>query len=233
MKRTIAILLLLLSSAAWAQEEVFEPDSVLVSGSVVNRMSGRPEPYTVVRLLQGDTVRVTAPCDSAGLFDAILVPEGRYLLEVQVHGRTLYQSDLVLQQDVDLSIGVITDTIRLVNLREVYVTGLRSELKSLLITSKEDPRLWDFCYRGSPWEIPRDGNAAVATPATLHPLYGDNPCSEGGSSCIRYVTKAKKFYNQSYGLTVNPYNSPMKNELLSEGRILDTHVPADSTQRKK
>lgn len=226
MKRTIVILLLLLSPALVLRaQEDFEEDSVLVSGRVVNRMTGLPEAYTIVRLMQEGQLQAAAWCDSAGYFDDLLLPVGGYRLEVQVRGVTLYQADLLLRQDADLSIAVITDSIRLVKLREVRVTALRHKLGPLQIASKKDTRLWDFSYRDSPWEIKRDGNAAVAEPVAMHRLYGDFIC-EGQSGCCRPSKYYYMFFMQSYGLEVSSYNSEMKNELLRYGRILDVKYPA-------
>ena len=224
------LLLLLGGSHLRAQQA---PDSVIVMGSVVNQMSGRPEPFSVVRLLQDTVVVATAPCDEEGWFGIHALPAGRYLLEVQTRGLTLYQADLVLQENASLNIGVITDSLRLVNLSEVKVVALRHLLGGQLITSKKDFRLWDFSYRSG--DFPRDGNASVCAPATLHPLFGDSPCegSGDGGRCkpSKYFVK---YYMQSYGLSVSSYNSAMKNELLSEGRIRDVKypAPADSTKRR-
>ena len=228
---SLVLLLLLLSPFTLpAQDDTL---FVMVQGTVQNQISGLPEPYSVVRLLQADSVYATAPCDSEGWFGLRALPAGSYLLEVQVRGLTLYQADLVLQLNAELNIGVITDSLRLVTLGEVKVIALRHMLGALQISSKKDPRLWDFSYRSG--DFPRDGNAAVCAPAALHPLYGDSPFGDGtGCSRCQPSKYFVKYYMQSYGLSVSAYNSDMKNELLRDGRILDTKRPApsDSTVRR-
>lgn len=231
--KILLTLALCLVAHSLAAQEAVEPDSVIVMGTVVNQMTGLPEPYSMVRLLQDTQVVAAVPCDDEGWFGIRALPAGSYLLEVQTHGMTLYQADLVLQENAELYIGVITDSVRLVNLREVNIMALRHMLGPLQIASKKDFRLWDFSYRDG--DFPRDGNAAVCAPATLHPLFGDSPC-EDGTGCKRCKPSKYfvKFYMQSYGLQVSSYNSAMKNELLSEGRIRDTkrYVQDDTTQAK-
>ena len=229
----LALLLLLCGSKLCAQDVVPASDSVMVMGTVVNQMNGQPEPFSLVRLLHDTVVVATAACDEEGWFGIQALPAGSYLLEVQVRGLTLYQTDLVLQENASLNIGVITDSLRLVTLSEVKVIALRHMLGPLQIASKKDFRLWDFSYRSG--DFPRDGNASVCAPATLHPLFGDGPY-EGSGDCGRCKPSKYfvKFYMQSYGLAVSSYNSAMKNELLQHGRILDTYrrAPADTTQPK-
>ena len=224
-------LLLLCGGIACAQEVTHAPDSVMVMGTVVNQMSGQPEPFSVVRLLQDTGLVATAPCDEEGWFGIRSLPAGAYLLEVQVRGLTLYQTDLMLQENASLNIGVITDSLRLVTLGEVKIVALRHMLGALQIASKKDFRLWDFSYRSG--DFPRDGNASVCAPAALHPLFGDSPCGDG-IGCCKPSKHFVKYYMQSYGLNVSASNSAMKNELLREGRILDTkrRATADSTKTR-
>ena len=157
-----------------------------------------------------------------------LLPAGAYTLSVALRGQQVYRSDLVLNDNAALHVAIITDSIIFRNLQTVEVTALKHLLGPLQIVSKKDTRLWDFCYRGTPWELEPDGNAAVATPNTLHPLYGDNPCSEGEMGCCR----PNKYYSQSFGLEVSSLNSVMKNELLREGRIRDVLYPAPADTTK-
>ena len=232
MKRNSLIVLCLLPLLGSAHLRAQQaPDSVIVMGTVVNQLSGRPEPFSVVRLLQDTVVMATAPCDEEGWFGIRALPAGRYLLEVQTRGLTLYQADLVLQENASLNIGVITDSLRLVNLNEVKVVALRHLLGPLQIASKKDFRLWDFSSRSG--DFPRDGNAAVCAPAALHPLFGDGPC-EGSGDCSRCKPSKHfvKYYMQSYGLNVSPDNSAMKNELLRDGRIRDVKYPAPADSAK-
>jgi len=230
MKQWCLLLAFLLSVGSVTAQEYDVSDSVMVMGSVVNRMSGLPEPFSVVSLLQGDQVVATTSCDEEGWFNLPSMPAGSYLLEVKLRGLTLYHADLVLQQNAEVNIGVITDSLRMVNLKEVEVLALRHMLGSLYISSKDNVRLWDFSYReGDPI---RDGNASVANPFSLHPLFGDGPCS--GGRCSKYTSAYGKFYDQSFGLNVSPLNSAMKNDLLSNGyryiRDVKQPAPADTVQ---
>ena len=208
------------------------PDSVFVNGTVVDHLTGAPQSSCTVHLLRGTDTAATALCDEEGDFATGLMPAGAYTLNVVLEGRHVYQMDLVLGDNASLNIAVITDTFSFRTLRPIEVTAFRNLLGPLQIVSKKDTRLWDFCYRGTPWEVPRDGNAAVAIPNTLHPLYGDDPYTEGGGCrggvCNSSTSGGNKFYHQSYGLEVSPYNSAMKNELLREGRILDVKLPAQA-----
>lgn len=209
------------------------PDSVMVMGTVVNQMSGQPEPFSVVRLLQDTAVVATAPCDEEGWFGIRALPAGSYLLEVQVRGLTLYQADLVLQENASLNIGVITDSLRLVNLSEVKVTSLRHLLGGQLITSPSDIRIWNLLYRKGGG----DHSAAVAISPDMAPEYDELDAANGVSRGLLPAgvpPAAYKYYLSDFGLSVSPSNSEMKNELLQQGRILDTkrRAPADTTKTR-
>ena len=139
-------MLLLSAVTLCAQED--EPDSVVVLGHVVNRLSGEAEPYCTVHFLQGSDTVATAFCDYEGYFSVDLLPVGTYGLSVSLRGMTLYQSDLVLGDNAMLSISVITDSFQLRTLREVEIMAPKHDLAAsgLLITSPNDERLWDFMY---------------------------------------------------------------------------------------
>lgn len=208
------------------------PDSVVVMGTVVNRMSGEPEPFSIVHLLQGDTLVAAAPCDDEGWFDIRAVPAGSYLLEVQVRGLTLYQSDLVLQENAMLNIGVITDSLQLINLREVQITALRHLLGEQLISTTHDIRLWNLLYRKGGG----DHNAAVAISPDMEAEYDELDVQNGVNRNLLphgVPGKAYKYYLTDFGLNVSPENSAMKNELLCDGRILDTKRRASADTTKK
>ena len=228
MKRTILLLTILLVAAGARAQDDTEGDSVLVSGTVVNHMTGRPEPYTVVRLLQEGRLQASMSCDSTGAFAAMLVPEGRYLLEVQVRGITLYQSDLLLMQDVDLSISVITDTLRMVNLREVRVTALHHLLGSQYIYSPDDIRLWNMHRRNGGG----DHSASVAISPDMVPEW-DVLDAENGvvRALLPYGVprSAYKYHLRNVGLRADATNSDMKNDLILNGRIRD----AKATPKKQ
>ena len=141
------LFLFLFGMAAFGQSEA---DSVIVMGSVTDRLTGEPLPLGYVHFLGagGDTV-ATAVCDTAGFFAVGYMPVGTYALVVSVKGLSLYRSDLVLGGNADLHLSVITDSFYLRNLPTVEIVEPRHELASqgLLITSPDDPRLWDFSYR--------------------------------------------------------------------------------------
>ena len=232
--KAILVLMFLLPTARMAvAQEAVVPDSVIVMGVVVDHLTDEPQPYCRLQFLRGADTAATVCCDEEGYFASNPLPVGTYTLSVTLRGQQVYQSDLVLGDNAALRIAVITDSFSFRILQPVEVIALKHLLGPLLIATKKESRLWDFCYRGFPWELKRDGNAAVATPNTMHPLYGDDPSTEGGGGCrsLRCV-RLSKYYNQSYGLEVSPSNSAMKNELLSEGRIHDTYRPAaaDTTQ---
>lgn len=231
LKTILALMFLLpMTRVAMAQEDVV-PDSVLVMGTVVNRMTGEPESYSVVRLLQDTLVVASAPCDEEGWFDMPALPVGSYLLEVQVRGLTLYQADLVLQENVALNIGVITDSLRLVNLREVTIVALRHMLGAQYIATPDDIRLWNLTMRKGGG----DHSASVSISPDMEAEYDELDVQNGVSRSLLphgVPGKAYKYYLLDYGLKADPRNSAMKNELLAKGRILDTRrrEQADTTQ---
>ena len=132
---------------AWGQAAV-DTGSVLVLGSVVNRLSGEPEPYCTVQFLRGTDTAATVLCDGEGLFELDGLPTGSYGLSVTLRGVTLYQADLVLNDNALLYISVITDSFQLRTLREVEIMAPKHQLaeQGQLITHYDDPRLWDFMY---------------------------------------------------------------------------------------
>lgn len=140
-------MLLLSAGTLCAQED--EPDSIVVLGSVVNRLSGQPEPFCQVHFLQGSDTVATAFCDDEGYFGVDRLPVGTYGLSVSLRGMTLYQADLVLGDNAMLSISVITDSFQFRTLREVAIIAPKHQLaeQGQLITHYDDPRLWDFMSR--------------------------------------------------------------------------------------
>ena len=124
------------------------PDSVIVLGSVVNRLSGEPEPYCTVHFLRDTDTAATVLCDAEGFFGLDGLPAGTYGLSVSLRGMTLYQADLVLNANAELYISVITDSFQFRTLREVAIVAMKHDLAAsgLLITSPDDVRLWDFMY---------------------------------------------------------------------------------------
>ena len=130
-------------------QEVEGVDSIIVMGQVVNRLSGEPEPYCRVSFLQGTDTMVNVGCDDVGEFGTDPMPVGSYGLSVSLRGITLHRADLVLNSNAELYISVITDSFQLRSLHEVEVVAPKHLLQESgqLITTTDDPRLWDFNYR--------------------------------------------------------------------------------------
>ena len=184
--RFILFLMLLLSVGPLCSQESAAPDSVVVLGLVVNRISGEHEPFCQVHFLQGSDTVATAVCDQAGYFGVDRLPVGTYSLSVSLRGMTLYQSDLVLGDNAMLYLSVITDSFQLRNLREVEIVAPKHDLAAsgLLITSPDDDRLWDFMY--CDWCLwngpPRNASASSS---------GDPNNPEGKVRSGRFYNRAK------------------------------------------
>ena len=141
----------LLGCAGVQAQELDELDSVSVYGTVINQISRQAESYCSVRFLQGEELRREVLTDENGDFAAADLPAGEYTLEVMVKGLSLHRENLDLSSEVFLSVFVITDSIKLVNLPEVDVNASRPKhllaKQDLLITETSDPRLWNFNFR--------------------------------------------------------------------------------------
>ncbi len=164
-------------------------EMIYVEGEVVNVVENIPLPFCEVQMLKGTKAVSHAKCDGAGNYVIPAMPAGEYALLITQFGDT-------------------TD-LKQINLVEIKILAPRHMLAKmgLLITSPNDPRLWNFSGE-------MDGNdrsAAVADPG----------------SCNEYL-------NSNRGLKVHPRNSVMKNELILFGRILDTYIPppADTAGKK-
>lgn len=205
----LASMLLLLSGRAGAQQEAAMADRVLVLGSVVDHLSGEPQPYCLLQFVNGQDTVAAVRCDSEGYFVTDPMPTGSYSLSVTLKGQVVYRSDLVLNDNAALHIAVITDTFTFRKLRPIDVKSRKRQPGMVLISSADDVRLWDLSGR-------MDGNASASVDLSGSPNLG--------------------FTLVCPGLTVSSKNSTMKNELLLYGRILDTRcprpAPADSTNSK-
>lgn len=196
-------------------------EMIYVEGEVVNVVENIPLPFCEVQMLRGTKAVSHAKCDGAGNYVIPSMPAGEYALLITQFGDTLmHVKGVRLERDSriitrvalpDASKGQMwlpTD-LKQINLGEIKILAPRHMLAKmgLLITSPNDPRLWNFSGE-------MDGNdrsAAVADPG----------------SCNEYL-------NSNRGLTVHPKNSVMKNELILFGRILDTYIPppADTASKK-
>lgn len=185
-KISLLVFCCLLQGMTVRAQEVEVADSVVVLGRVVNRLSGEVEPYCWVSFLQGADTMVTVVSDAAGEFGTAPMPAGSYGLSVSLRGMTLYRADLVLNSNAELYISVITDSFQLRTLREVEITAPRHVLaeQRLLIEDPDDPRLWDFNYRGwIPWSNPPRVAAASSS--------GDPNNPEGRVKWGRFYRPAK------------------------------------------
>lgn len=157
----------LLGCAGVQAQELDELDSVSVYGTVINQISRQAESYCSVRFLQGEELRREVLTDENGDFAAADLPAGEYTLEVMVKGLSLHRENLDLSSEVFLSVFVITDSIKLVNLPEVDVNASRPKHvlaeQGLQITSAKDPRLKHFNYR---WWIPWYQGEGFGAPAS-------------------------------------------------------------------
>lgn len=177
--------MLLFSGRVCAQAPV-KSDSVIVIGSVINRLSGEPEPFCIVHFFRGSDTAATVFCDTEGLFSVDGLPVGSYGLSVTLRGTTLYQADLVLNDNAFLNISVITDSFQLRTLREVAIVAPKHMLaeSGLLITSPDDDRLWDFMY--CDWCIGRGAPRNASASNSVDP---NNP--EGRVKWGRFYRPAK------------------------------------------
>ena len=157
----------LLGCAGVQAQELDELDSVSVYGTVINQISRQVESYCSVRFLQGKELRREVLTDENGDFIATGIPAGEYTLEVMVKGLSLHRESLDLSSEVFLSVFVITDSVRLVNLPEVDVKSERPKHKlaeqDLQISKTSDPRLKHFNYR---WWIPWYQGEPFGAPAS-------------------------------------------------------------------
>ncbi len=225
--------LLLLCGRVCAQEEA-TTDSVIVMGVVVDHLTNEPQPYSLLHFIRNaDTA--TVRCDEEGYFVS-KQQVGDYTLSVTLEGKQVYQADLVLNDNAALHIAVITDSFSFRRLAPVEVLALKHLLGTQLIDSPSDIRLWNMTYRKGGG----DHSSSVSISPDMEPEW-DELDDDEEHGVLRLLLplgipgKAYKYYLSSFGLNVSPYNSEMKNELLSIGRILDTKrpAPADTTQRKQ
>ena len=157
-KYGILLVMMLAAAGLWAQEPVEE--RLTLTGTVYDRYSNEPLPWCILRFMQDSMTRAMVVTDRDGQFVLEGIPAGTYSLHAMVHGRSLHQADLVLNQSANLSIAI--DTVRLVNLRPVTIRQPKNMLGPSLITSTHDLRLWGFTAGY------RDANASVAVPPDAH-----------------------------------------------------------------
>lgn len=204
-KILVFCLLLLCAARVCAQG-----DSVVVMGTVVDHLSGEPQPYSLLHFIQGSDTAATVRCDGEGYFLTDPMAAGAYTLCVTLKGQVVYRSDLVLNDNAALHIAVITDSFQLRTLREVEIVALKHALaqSGLLITTPDEPRLWDFtfcdwCLWGLP---PRVVSASTS---------GDPNNPEGHVKSGRFYHAAKR----------------AKDDRLWQILWPDRTIPADTTKK--
>lgn len=144
--KAIRLLFLLLATTVVGHAQM---DTIIVTGTVYNQHTRKPEPYCLVQLIQDSVAKAVRVCDGDGFFAIDSLPTGAYTLRVGVGRVTLFQNDFVLREPADLSIFV--DTLQLINLRAVTINARRwvppmpkHNLGATLITKADDYRLWNF-----------------------------------------------------------------------------------------
>lgn len=120
-----------------------QTDSVWVEGRVTNAITGEPQSLCEVQL-QGSFAAI-AFCDKQGYFSVGWVPVGVYTLSVLSEGKTLHYAELALDENAMVNIALMNDdTLKFRTLKPALVTETRHKLGDRLITSPDDPRLWNF-----------------------------------------------------------------------------------------
>ena len=154
MKTIKMILLSVVVLTAWHSAAAQEPvvgDSIMVFGAVLNQRTLDPEPFCLVQFIGEREDTVNAVCDDEGFFAVEGMPVGMYTMKVKYKGLSLYQESLALNSNTDLTVKVVTDTIRFIGLPAVDVLSSRPKhllaKQDLLITETSDPRLWNFNFR--------------------------------------------------------------------------------------
>ena len=153
MKRLILILLAIAAATTLRAQT----DSVMVFGTVTNYHMGTPMAACKVILSQEADTLCTAWSDAEGFFLLPQVPKGSYTLSVE-RDFSLYTANLVLAENAELGISV--DTVKHVQMHPVTITAPKHMLQERLITSPDDPRLWNF-----------SGNMHESFPASVGGLY--------------------------------------------------------------
>lgn len=197
----LSLLLLICGSFVRAQEEPATLDSIIVMGTVVDHMTNEPQPFCLLQFIQGTDTTATVRCNEAGDFISNPMPIGNYSLIVNLAGHPVYQYDLVLYDNANLRIAIVSDSFSYRNLRPIEVSAMKHLLGNELITSTRDIRLWDFSGN-----MDGDVNASKTGDPNHDRIFSRLLCHPG--------------------LEPHPLGSSMKNELLIYGHILDTYHPA-------
>ncbi len=143
---------------AFAQQPNAETDSVWVEGRVIEAATGQPQTSCEVQFLQEGEAKAVAFCDKEGYYSIGWMPVGLYTLSVLSGGASLYYAEFQLSESAMINIALMPDTVNLHALRPTEVNASRHKLGEKLITSPDDPRLWNF---NGIWELMCAGSASA------------------------------------------------------------------------
>ena len=121
-----------------------QTDSVWVEGRVIDAASGQPQTACEVQLLQEGAAKAVSFCDEAGYYSIGWMPKGSYTLSILSGGASLYFAEIQLTESIMMNIALMPDTVNLRALEPVTVNERKHMLGEKLITSADDPRLWNF-----------------------------------------------------------------------------------------
>lgn len=121
-----------------------QDDSVWVEGVVTDAVTSEPETVCEVQLFQENEVKAIAFCDEEGRYTIGWMPAGTYSMSVISKGTTLYCAELSIMEDAILNIALVHDSLLTRTLAPVVVAEKKHGLGDRLITSPDDPRLWNF-----------------------------------------------------------------------------------------
>ena len=182
MKLRLLIVLMALTAAFTARPQA---DSLTVTGVVVNTVDGKVLPMCHVQLLQGERSMGIALTDNDGHFTLPPLAAGGYNLLITQFGDTmLHYKNLSLTRDTRIRSIVLppsdnvvrvpyfSNTSKMVWLNTVNISGTRNLLykMGLLITSPNDPRLWNMSGRREGGPASKDLSWPLGCNPYLHSL---------------------------------------------------------------
>ena len=179
MKKVFFALLTVVVAASVAHGQ---SDRLSVTGTVVNGADGNPLPLCQVRLLQDGQCRASGVSDYAGHYSLSSAAPGIYDLLITQFGDTLMLccgialsrdtwARCVVQPPSDVEATVAYNTPGFMQLQPVLVVGRYHMLAYTghLITSPDDPRLWNMSGRMD-HEEPRDESFFYSIYKTFYKL---------------------------------------------------------------
>ena len=180
-----------------------QADSLTVTGVVVNTVDGKVLPMCHVQLLQEERSMGIALTGNDGHFTLPPLAAGGYNLLITQFGDTmLHYKNLSLTRDTRIRsivlppsdnvvrVSYFANTSKMVWLNTVNISGTRNLLykMGLLITSPNDPRLWNLSGRmGSP------APASIATPLDEDGNYDSSLCGMP-ETLKQFLTFGRKLY---------------------------------------